>query len=194
MEFDKPITLEQATALARSQLSDQRFHHSLEVAKAAKALAVRLGADPEKAELAGVLHDLCKEWSEADLLKTLEGSDIIKMPYFRDLKAVWHGFAAAVYLEKEGFISSEIANAIAHHTSGKANMSPLEKAVFLADYISADRQYETSAQVREIAKTDINLACLTALRNSITHLMQKGKVVDVRSLEAYNWLLGELEV
>ena len=55
------MTTAEAKALIRPMLSDKRYHHSLCVAKEAVRLAMRFGADAEKAELAGILHDITKE-------------------------------------------------------------------------------------------------------------------------------------
>ena len=66
-------------------------------------------------------------------------------------------------------------------------MSPLEECIFLADYISDDRTFPGSQQVREIADKDIKLAIFTALQNMISHLVEQGRVVMPLSLEAYNY-------
>lgn len=184
------MTVEMARSLARATLSDGRFYHTECVARCAKELAVRLDADPEQAEIAALLHDIMKEQSDSVLLKTLEGSAIIGDDYFSDYRPLWHAFAGAVYVRKELGLSQEIADAVFYHTSGHAGMTPLEKSIFLADYISDDRTFEGSAEVREIAKRDIDLAVATALQNMIGHLVGLGRIVQPLSLEAYNYYIN----
>ncbi len=187
------MTVEKAHSLAKAMLSDGRFYHTECVARCAKELAVRLGADPEQAEIAAFLHDIMKEQSDAVLLKTLEGSAIIKDNYFSDYRPLWHAFAGAVFVRKELGLSQEIADAVFYHTSGHAGMTPLEKSVFLADYISDDRSFEGSAEVREIARKDIDLAVATALQNMIGHLVSQGRIVQPLSLEAYNFYINRVK-
>ena len=182
------MTPEQAKEIAGSMLSEQRFHHSMCVAECAAKLALRLGVDQDDALVAGYLHDMMKEQSDAVLLKWMEGSAIMQCDYLEQFHPLWHAYAGAAYAKYGLGLSQEIADAIRYHTSGKKDMSPLEKCIFLADYISEDRTFPGSSEVRGIAERDIDEACLTALKNMITHLVQLGRIVEPESLEAYNYL------
>ena len=95
------MTEAEARDIARDYLSDKRFYHSQCVARCAGELALRLGADVDKAVIAGWLHDVMKEQEDAVLLKTLEGSDIMRDDYFAHYKPIWHAFAGAVF---QGFL------------------------------------------------------------------------------------------
>lgn len=181
------MTLQEARVIAGSHLSDKRMYHSQCVARCASELALRNGADPQKAEIAGILHDVMKEEPDDALLKTMVGSDIMQVDHFLDCRPIWHSFAGAVYLSREYSLDEDICSAIYYHTCGHAGMTPLEECVFLADYISEDRTFPGSNEVRNIAKEDIEEAIFAALRNMISHLVEQGRVVMPLSLEAYNY-------
>ena len=106
---------------------------------------------------------------------------------FGGCKPIWHSFAGAVYACKAFHLTDDLCDAIYYHTCGHADMTPLEECIFLADYISDDRTFPGSSEVREIAKSDIKLAIFTALKNMISHLVEQGRVVMPLSLEAYNY-------
>ena len=187
------MTVEKARAIACSTLSDGRFYHTECVAKCARALAYRTGADPDQTEIAAFLHDIMKEQSDAVLLKTMQGSAIMQDNYLSEYRPLWHAFAGASYVRNELGVSQEIADAVFYHTSGHAAMTPMEKSVFLADYISEDRVFEGAAEVRKIAETDIDLAVAAALKNMIRHLAEQGKVIQPMSLEAYNYYIYRMK-
>ncbi|MBR3354074.1 MAG: bis(5'-nucleosyl)-tetraphosphatase (symmetrical) YqeK [Oscillospiraceae bacterium] len=181
------MTVHDARKIASEHLSEKRMYHSECVAKCAVQLALRNGADPEKAEIAGLLHDVMKEEPDDALLKCMDGFDIMQDDYFSEYKPVWHSFAGAAYACKVLSLTEDVCDAIYYHTCGKANMSALEECVFLADYISDDRTFPGSQEVREIAKTDIKYAIFSVLQNMISHLVEQGRVVMPLSLEAYNY-------
>ena len=181
------MTPQEARIIAGSHLSEKRMYHSECVARCAIELARRNGADTEKAEIAGLLHDIMKEEPDDVLLKTLEGSAIMQDNCFGGCKPIWHSFAGAVYACKAFNLTDDICDAIYYHTCGHADMTPLEECIFLADYISDDRTFPGSSEVREIANKDIKLAIFAALQNMISHLVEQGRVVMPLSLEAYNY-------
>ena len=183
------ITCDEARELARNTLSEHRYYHTQCVAEAAIKLAAQYGCDVQKAELAALLHDILKERSDNDLLQILKGSDIINFAQIERCPALWHSFAGGIYVEDELGCPREIADAVRYHTAGRPAMTLLEKVVFLADYISADRDFKGVAEVREIAAHSLDSACLAALHNCIIHLAKQYRFINVGSVEAYNYLL-----
>ena len=180
---------EKARALARSMQSDERYYHTCCVADAAEMLAERYGANVEKAKTAAYLHDILKERDKADLLQMLRGSDIIDFTQIERCPALWHSFAGGIYVEDELGCSREIADAVRYHTAGRPDMTLLDKVVFLADYISADREFRGADEVRETAQTSLEKACMTALRNGLIHRFKQYKYVNISSAEAYNYFV-----
>lgn len=187
------MTVQEADALARARLSDRRYYHTQCVAKAARMLAPRFGADPDRAELAGFLHDIFKEESDDVLLKTLGTSDIIFDKDLARKHALWHAFAAAEYAGSELGIPEDICDAIRYHTSGREGMTPLDRTLFLADYISEDRKYDDCVKVRQTAETDVGEALIEGLRYTIMELLERNAVIDSRTLDAYNSCVRELQ-
>jgi len=184
-----------AKELAREKLSDERYYHTECVAAKAKQLALQFGEDVNKALIAGYLHDIAKEFEKADLLQMLEASDIIEHDNLLDCPSVWHGHAAAVYLKREFGIDEEIASAICYHTTARANMSLLEKIVFLADCISDDREYEYLDEIKDILTTEsvsndnfLDEALLFTIRKQIERLTKQNRQIHYDSIKAYNYL------
>lgn len=186
------MTIREADALARERLSDRRYYHTQCVATAARELAPRFGADPDSAELAGYLHDIFKEESDDVLLKTMGASDIISDKDLAKKHALWHAFAAAEYAAAELGMPSEICDAIRYHTSGRDGMTPLDKTLFLADYISEDRKYDDCVKVRKTAEESVDKALIEGLRYTIAELLERSAVIDTRTLDAYNSCVREI--
>ncbi|NLC78889.1 MAG: hypothetical protein GX683_04095, partial [Ruminococcaceae bacterium] len=108
----------------------------------------------------------------------------------RDCPKVYHAFAGGIYARETLGLDEDVSNAIIFHTTGRFGMTLLEKIVFMADYISEDRDFSGAAEVREIAKTSLDEACLCASRNLVIHLIKGYKFVNRYSLDAYNYFVG----
>lgn len=186
------MTMAEVIPAVANLISKERFEHSVCVSRAAYRLAPGFGADPEKAMLAGMIHDCLKEQPDEVLLNWMGGSAIIGDNDLTGLRPLWHAWAGAEYIKTVMDMPEDICSAVRYHTSGKADMTPLEKTLFLADYISDDRTFEGSAKVREIAKTDQELACLTALQTMICHIVSSGRKLDLNSPAAYNYFVRQL--
>lgn len=181
---------EKYTELLRSRLSEHRFRHSLCVAEEAVRLAKLYGADEQKAELAGMLHDIMKEAEHEEQLRYIR-MDCRKMPeYYEHSHKLTHAPAGAAYVRCElGIKNREVLAAIRYHTTGRANMSLLEKVVFLADYTSADRDYHDIDTMRSLVNKSMEKAMIYALSSTITHLISKERLVHPDAIDAYNDLL-----
>jgi len=185
------MTIAEADRLARERLSDKRYYHTQCVARAARELADRFGADPDKAELAGFLHDIFKEESDDVLLKTMGPSDIIFDKDRAAKHSLWHAFAAAEYASSVLGLPQDVCDAIRYHTSGRDGMTPLDMTLFLADYISDDRKYEDCIAVRKKARTDVYRALTDGIRFTLSELIEKNRIVDTRTVDAYNFCIRE---
>ena len=180
-------TDEKIITLIRSKLSADRFNHSLNVADSAKELALSYGADADKAYTAGLLHDVMKNASEEEQLGVLSEAGIELMPVERENKKLWHAIAGAAYVKfVMGIDDRDIIRAVRYHTTGRAGMSLLERVVYLADYISADRNYNGVEDMRRLCKSDSDEAILYALTFGIPDLVSKGRVIHPDSIDLYN--------
>lgn len=183
------MTTQQARAYAKQVLSPKRFRHTKNVAAAAKMLAMRFGADEKQAELAAWLHDVCKEKSRAEQLQLLAQDAIIAGSTERRPQPIWHGPCAAILAKHTfGVDDAGVLGAICNHTTGKAEMSLLDKVVFLADIISAERTFAGVDEIRRVAETDLDKAVMMAMEENIAYLTKKGKPLDEHTVEALAWL------
>ncbi len=183
-------TDEKIVTLIKSRLETDRFNHSLNVAESARELAILYGADAEKAYTAGLLHDVMKNASEEEQLGVLSEAGIELMPVERANKKLWHAVAGAAYVKfVMGIDDRELIRAVRYHTTGRAEMSLLEKTVYLADYISAERNYNGVEDMRRLSKKDMDGAIEYALVFGIPDLVSKGRVIHPDSIDLYNEII-----
>ncbi len=182
-----PVDLDELTGRLRAGLSRSRYTHTINVASTALRLAELHGGDGELAYLAGLLHDICKEMPRERMLNLLEGSAIIKDPVFLASERIWHGFAAAIYIQRElSVYNTQIIEAVRYHTTGRGEMSLLEEIVYLADLTSADRRYPGVEALRAKAERSIPDAMFEALQFILGDLAHSGRPVTGDTLNAYN--------
>lgn len=180
-------TVSEIKDILKIRLSKKRYTHSINVADSAAALAKEYGFDREKCFLAGLVHDICKELPKEEQLEMVRKSnreiteeELVTPPLF-------HAPAGAYYAQRVLGISDEdILNAIRYHTVGRAGMCGIEKAVYIADLISEDRNYKDIDDMRKIAFEDINEAILKALKFNIEDVMKKNSRIPAHTINAYN--------
>lgn len=178
--------------LIQQRLSPKRYKHSLNVMERAVYLARIIGADPGKAELAGLLHDVEKNTDPKILLQNLENSDILFSDADRLLPQLWHAPAGMLFLrDKLGIRDADVLNAVCYHTTGRKDMSPLEKTVYLADLTSADRDYPDAEYTRTLSEKDPDGAILYSLQYILGEMLRQGKMLHPDSVECYNQIAGE---
>ena len=170
----------------RENLSEKRFRHTMGVVKTAKELAAVYCADMEKAEFAALAHDMFK-------MKDIEKSDayVRKLglgDYYLGKLNLAHGRIAAEILKREYSADEDIVNAVKYHTTGRADMSLLEKIIYLADAIEPSRDYPGVETLRELAPIDLDEACLLSMERTVEFLQKKGSEIDSDTLEARDYL------
>lgn len=183
------------TAFLKARLSKKRYTHSVNVARSAFALAERWGADPERAYLAGLLHDCCKEIPFSEQEELMRGGPFPVSDAEWSCKPVWHGIAAASYMHAElGIDDMDVLSAARWHTVGRAEMSRLEEIVYMADLISADRTYRDVERFRKMAQNDLDKAMFCAFAWAIESVLKKETPLPVTTVEAYNYYLNKMTV
>lgn len=177
--------------LLREKLDDYRFLHSLNVAESAVMLAKLYDGDEEKAYFAGLVHDIMKNATKEEQLQIMEKGGIILSRTEKNNPKLWHAMAGEAYLRTEmGIEDKEILSAVRYHTTGKAGMSLLDKIIYIADYISAERNYPDVNVMRELALTKgLDEAALYALKYSFTSLSKDERLIHPDSVEYYNELI-----
>ena len=140
------------------ELNYKRFVHTLAVAGTAASLAMCYGADIEKAEIAGLLHDCAKCLDVRKMQRLCEKAGLEISPYERSSGSLLHSKAGSVLAaEKYGVTDPDLLNAIRYHTTGRPGMSLLEKIIFVADYIEPGRfSAKNLPLVRKMAFADID--------------------------------------
>jgi predicted HD superfamily hydrolase involved in NAD metabolism len=153
-----------------------------------RELAEKHGCDCEKAYLAGILHDICKEEGGQEL-KRLAFSEALD-PLEKQVPKLWHAPAGAVYVrEVLGIGDAELLSAIRYHTVGRAGMSALEKIVYLGDLVEYGRDYPDIEKYREYTLRDLDFGMYEALKWSVNDCLVRGKYISQNTLEAYNYYL-----
>ena len=182
--------IEAYKSLLQSRLSDYRCRHSFCVADSAAALAEQYGADPEKAFIAGLLHDITKEADKAEQFELFRLGGVALSEAERLNPKLWHAMSAPIFLkEKLGITDEEILSAIRYHTTARAGMSLLEKILYIADFISADRDYDDVDVVRELAGQGLDETMLYTLDYTIRDLLKKRRAIHPDSVACYNELI-----
>ncbi|EHI70259.1 bis(5'-nucleosyl)-tetraphosphatase (symmetrical) YqeK [Streptococcus ictaluri] len=180
------LSREQLLESISAQMSQKRFQHVLGVEKAAIALAELYGYDKTKASLAALLHDYAKECSDQVFLDLID-----KYHLNPDLKHwnnnVWHGMVGIYKIQEDfGIVNQDILRAIQIHTVGSAQMSLLDKILYVADYIEEGRQFPLVEEARQIAKSDLNKAVAFETVNTLAFLARKAQPIYPQTLETYN--------
>ncbi len=180
--------------IIKKRMGDKRFLHSVNVAKSAVMLAEKYGADPQKAELAGILHDCCKEIDKGEMLQIITDGGIILDATTKSSSKLWHSVAGACYVKNVLNIQDEdIFNSIMYHTTGRAGMSILEKVIFTADFISDERNYNGVDIMRSKAFADIDDAMLYGLQFTISDLASRKLPIHHNAIMCYNDVLKILD-
>lgn len=173
----------------RGRLSDYRFYHSQCVADCAKALAAQYGWDEEKAYIAGAAHDVLKEQPRDEALAFFAANGAALTPLERVCPKLWHAMAGEIYLRQHYALPEEILLAVRYHTTGRENMTLPEQILFVADFISADRDYPGVDDMRERAAKSLVSAMREGLRFTIEDLAKSGAPIHPDTLSAYNQIV-----
>lgn len=173
--------------ILQERLTPKRYHHSLCVADEAVRLAEKYGGDVQKAYLAGLLHDITKNDSQEQHLHIFNEFGIMLNDIERNAEKLWHAISGAAYIKYVLNIEDEeIITAVRYHTTARAQMTQLEKLLYLADFTSADRDYDDIDIMRQKVKISLEVALGYALSYTINDLVSRGKPLHLDTVNAYN--------
>ncbi len=171
-------------------LEPKRYEHTLGVAYTAANLAMVHGEDVEKALIAGMLHDCAKCMRYEKQLAVCEKNHVC-LSGVESAKGspLIHAKAGSVLAKtKYGVTDENILNAICYHTTGRPDMSLLEKIIYIADYIEPGRRHaQNLPQIRRLAYQDLDACMCKILSDTLTYLTQKGGQVDPMTQKAYEF-------
>lgn len=169
----------------------ERYEHTLGVAYTAAFLASLYGADTKKAMIAGLLHDCAKCIPSEEKLSLCDKYKLEVSAFEKRNLFMLHARLGAKLAEAEyGVTDEDILNAITYHTTGRPDMSLLEKIIFVADYIEPGRtKAEHLTQIRRLAVCDIDKAVGKILQDTLVYLQKYGREIDPqteKTLAYYN--------
>lgn len=179
--------VEEIKTLLQSKLKSARYQHSLNVADCARELAELNGVDPDKAYLCGLTHDVEKNAPLEEQKRYMEQLGDTLPDHVLQNPKLWHAPAGAAFLRDElGILDADMIRAIKYHTTGRPNMSPLEKVLYVADYVSIERDYPGVERVRNAAYRNLDEALLIGGRFTLTSLLDRYRVINYDTFAMYN--------
>lgn len=183
------MTREKMIVRLKTKISEKRFEHSLGVEYTAACMAMVHGADVEKARIAGILHDCAKGIPTKEKLEKARNHGIPINRSEKENPDLLHAKLGAYYAKtKYDVRDEEILDAIAYHTTGRPDMSLLDKIIFIADYIEPNRKMIRDMEIiRKEAFCDIDKCLIHILRNTIEYLEDTGVFMDEMTLKTYDY-------
>lgn len=175
--------------ILKTRLTSQRLYHSICVAEQAKHLAEKFGEDSEKAYTAGLVHDIMRYEPVEKMLELIENDGQILTESEKNITVTLHAIAGEVFLRKElGVTDKDILSAVRWHTTGKEDMTLLEKIIYVADLTSEDREYPDVLEVRAMAEENLDKTCLRGLSFTVEDNAKKCRPIHIDTVKAYNHL------
>ncbi len=169
----------------KTRVKEKRYIHTLGVIDEAIIYAKRYGADTNKARVAATLHDLEKYTDINYQRKIVDDAFKGKYGYLPD--QVLHGFSASITVKDLGIDDEDIINAIRFHTTGRPNMSELEKIIYLADFTDPSRNSEIGKIVHELTLKSLDDAFLYTLEFMVNKLRESNEEISAITLNALEY-------
>lgn len=172
---------------AYEMLAPKRVAHVVGCEAEAVSLAQHWGEDPEDAAEAGILHDITKKLVLSDQLILCRKYGIINDTAEEENVKLLHAKTGAALARELFNISDRVYDAIRWHTTGKPDMTLLEKIIYMADYIEPNRDFEGVDKLRELAYEDLDAAMALGLEMSLEDIRSYGQEPYYATADAYEW-------
>lgn len=174
----------------KNNLQEQRYNHVLGVAETAKQLARLNSVHEDIAEFAGLAHDVAKNMKIDEMKKIIDDNNIILSEVEERNMSLWHSIIAPIVArEKLGIEDEEILSSLRWHTTGKENMTTLEKIIYIADMIEPTRNFDGLDELRNITFNNLDDGVLAGLTHTMKFLLDKNSLLDENTIKARNYLL-----
>ncbi len=174
-------------SVIKEVLKPERYTHSIGVFETAKKLAEKWGADSEDAALAGLLHDITKNMPDDEQIKMIKQYDIEQTEALMNCPFVWHAFTSAEYIKNVLKIENEdIISAVRYHTTGKKNMTLLEKIIYVADLVEPGRTYTDAKKLYDTAFENLDEVVFEGSKWCIYKNSRDGGYIYPDTLDLYN--------
>lgn len=182
--------IDKIKAYLKENLIESRYNHTLGVIETAKDLANINGIDVKKAEIAALVHDVAKNMTIETMRRIIEEHNIELSYETLKTPELWHSIIAPIIGEEVFQIEDkDILNAMRWHTTGKENMTTLEKIIYMADMIEPKRSFQGVEQLRKATFEDLDKGFIMALNQTINYLLNKGFCVDINTIKARNFII-----
>lgn len=187
------MNIEKITDIIKEMLPHKRFNHSLNVARCALKLAKIYNIDEEVAYLAGITHDCAKYLTDEEVNYYVNKYKIELNPIEVNNIALSHSVIGSYIAKYELNINNDdIVSAIRYHTTGKENMTVLEKVVYMADLIEEDRVFPNVELLRELTYNgELDKALLISFNNTIKFVIDNNQLIHPMTIDARNYLLEQ---
>ncbi|PZC49771.1 MAG: HD superfamily phosphohydrolase YqeK (fused to NMNAT in mycoplasms) [Chloroflexi bacterium] len=155
-------------------------------------LAAMHGADPFKAGLAALSHDIARNMKGPDLLKMAKSYGLTPHPVEERVMVLLHGRVGAEILQREcGIDDRDVLEAVRWHSTFNRGLGSVAKIAFLADKLDHKKvsRYPFLERIERLAKDDLDVAVLSFLQEEMTAMMRDGKLIHPASIDGRNELL-----
>ena len=187
----KNLPMDKLEQVVVSLLNPNRVRHVLGCRDTAVALAERWGADVTDAARAGILHDITKAIDGPLQLTLCDAYGKLLDDFSKRYPRTLHALTGAMVAQRIFGENPAVVSAIESHTTGKANMTLLEKIIYVADYMEPNRDFPGVEKLRELAFSDLDGALKLGLEMTLEHLKAQGAEVSPASRSALDWLNQE---
>ncbi len=186
------LNADELRCVALSYLKPRRMAHVLGTEQEALRLAQRYGVDEEEARVAALLHDCTKKLSIEEQLALCEKYGAKLDDLQRSALKLQHAITGAEIARDVFSVSDAVYEAIRWHTTGKADMTTLEKIIYLADYIEPTRDFPDVEELRKVVYEDLDRGLLLGLEMSVQEMENWGNPVHEDTLRARDFLAQQL--
>ena len=184
----KNLPMAELEPIVISLLNPNRVKHVLGCRDTAVALARRWGADENDAARAGILHDITKAIDGPLQLTLCDAYGKLLDDFSKRYPRTLHALTGSMVAQRIFGENENVVSAIEFHTTGRANMTLLEKIIYVADYMEPNRDFPGVERLRELAFADIDAALKLGLEMTLDHLNEQGAEVSPASRSALAWL------
>ena len=184
----KHLPMEELEEAVIALMNPNRVAHVLGCRDTAVELARAYGENEVDAARAGLLHDITKAIDGPLQLTLCDEYGIVLDTFSRSFPKTLHALTGSLVAERIFGENENVVSAICHHTTGRANMTLLEKIIYIADYVEPNRDFPGVEEMRAMAYTDLDQAVLMGLESAVAHVRRQGQGLAPATLEALEFL------
>ena len=187
----KNLSMEELEAEVVALLNPNRVAHVLGCRDCAIELARLYGENEVDAARAGLLHDITKAIDGPLQLTLCAEYGMILDTFSRKYPKTLHALTGSLVARRIFGENENVVSAICHHTTGRANMTKLEKIIYIADYVERNRDFPGVEEMRRLAYTDLDAAVLMGLESAVAHVKRQGQALAPATIEALEYLRSQ---